>query len=141
MAAIAPLRGFLPNLSLFALHARATWSFLRYGSVLPVPLAIPSIHSLLDLLPPFLLAVPKKKVSHSRKAMRSSGKGLKDKTRSCNFSVSLEHCPQQGFLDIVHCPACGSPKLAHHVCASCYSEISRTYKREAREALSARDVE
>ena len=35
--------------------------------------------SLLELIPPFLLAVPKKKTSHSRKSMRSANKGLKDK--------------------------------------------------------------
>ena len=44
-----------------------------------VPWSIPSLQSLLDLFPPFLLAVPKSKVSHSRKAMRSANKGLKDK--------------------------------------------------------------
>src|ERR1700722_20189476 len=38
-----------------------------------------SLQTLLDLLPPFILAVPKKKTSHSRKAMRSANKGLKDK--------------------------------------------------------------
>lgn len=43
------------------------------------PWSIPSLQSLLDLFPPFLLAVPKSKVSHSRKAMRSANKGLKDK--------------------------------------------------------------
>lgn len=45
----------------------------------PFNWAIPSLQSLLELFPPFLLAVPKKKVSHSRKAMRSADKGLKDK--------------------------------------------------------------
>jgi hypothetical protein len=45
----------------------------------PFNWAMPTLQSLLDLLPPFLLAVPKKKVSHSRKAMRSANKGLKDK--------------------------------------------------------------
>jgi hypothetical protein len=45
----------------------------------PFNWAMPSLQSLLDLFPPFLLAVPKKKVSHSRKAMRSANKGLKDK--------------------------------------------------------------
>jgi large subunit ribosomal protein L32 len=35
--------------------------------------------SLLDLLPPIILAVPKSKVSHSRKSMRSANKGLKEK--------------------------------------------------------------
>lgn len=38
-----------------------------------------SLQSLLELFPPFVLAVPKKKTSHSRKAMRSANKGLKDK--------------------------------------------------------------
>lgn len=41
--------------------------------------AFPSLQSLLELFPPFVLAVPKKKVSHSRKSMRAANKGLKDK--------------------------------------------------------------
>lgn len=40
---------------------------------------LPSLATVLELFPPFLLAVPKKKTSHSRKAMRSANKGLKDK--------------------------------------------------------------
>ncbi|KAJ3475663.1 hypothetical protein NLI96_g11686 [Meripilus lineatus] len=51
--------------------------------------AIPTLESLLELLPPWVLAVPKKKTSHSRKAMRSANKGLKDKQ-------NLVHCP--GFV-------------------------------------------
>ncbi|KAL7285284.1 hypothetical protein ACG7TL_000379 [Trametes sanguinea] len=47
----------------------------------PFSWAIPSLPSLLELLPPWLLAVPKKKTSHSRKAMRSANKGLKDKEK------------------------------------------------------------
>ena len=40
---------------------------------------IPALpQSLLDLLPPWLLAVPKSKTSHSKKSMRSSNKGLKE---------------------------------------------------------------
>lgn len=35
---------------------------------------------LAELFPPFLLAVPKSKTSHSRKSMRSANKGLKNKT-------------------------------------------------------------
>jgi hypothetical protein len=55
--------------------------------------SIPFLPSLRDLIPPFLLAVPKKKVSHSRKAMRSANKGLKDKQseglfRECLLSFS-----------------------------------------------------
>lgn len=41
--------------------------------------SLPSLQSLLELFPPFLLAVPKSKTSHSRKAMRAANKGLKDK--------------------------------------------------------------
>jgi hypothetical protein len=56
--------------------------------------------SLLDLLPPFVLAVPKKKTSHSRKAMRSANKGLKDKQSAfvlivlsgLKLTVTGRHC-------------------------------------------------
>jgi len=65
-----------------------------------------------DLFPSILLAAPKKKVSHSRKSMRSAHKGLKDKT------------------NIVSCPACGQPKLAHNLCPACYSQFSRARKRD-----------
>ncbi|KIO20583.1 hypothetical protein M407DRAFT_245750 [Tulasnella calospora MUT 4182] len=86
---------------------------LRYAGLVPmagvIP-SLPSLRSLWDLFPPFLLAVPKKKVSHSRKSMRSANKGLEDKT------------------NIVNCPACGGPKLAHHLCPACYSSMSRTWK-------------
>ncbi|KAG5648024.1 hypothetical protein DXG03_007058 [Asterophora parasitica] len=71
----------------------------------------PSLQSLLELIPPFLLAVPKSKISHSRKSMRSANKGLKDKQ------------------NIVNCPACGSPKLAHHLCQNCYGFLTRLAKR------------
>ncbi|KAG8892111.1 hypothetical protein FRB99_002945, partial [Tulasnella sp. 403] len=84
---------------------------------LPTLSAIPAIQSLWDLFPPFLLAVPKKKVSHSRKNMRSANKGLKDKTH------------------IVNCPACGGPKLAHHLCPACYSSMSRAWKAANKEPV------
>jgi large subunit ribosomal protein L32 len=62
--------------------------FAGAALLLPSSLALPrpstwTLPSLLDalggLFPPILRAVPKKKVSHSRKAMRSANKGLKDK--------------------------------------------------------------
>ncbi|KDN52478.1 hypothetical protein K437DRAFT_220624, partial [Tilletiaria anomala UBC 951] len=59
-----------------------------------------------------LNAVPKKKVSHSRKAMRAANKGLKDR------------------VDLVHCQGCGRPKLAHHICGHCFKEINRWQKAE-----------
>lgn len=68
-----------------------------------------------------LLAVPKSRVSHSRKRMRSANKGLKDRD------------------DFVHCAGCGSPKLAHHICANCYGIISRAQKAANREAAAQAD--
>ncbi|KAK0529948.1 hypothetical protein OC842_004088 [Tilletia horrida] len=68
-----------------------------------------------ELVEPILRAVPKKKVSHSRKSMRSANKGLKDR------------------VDIVHCPGCGRPKLGHHLCQHCYGDINRRQKAELRE--------
>ncbi|WVW80079.1 ribosomal protein L32 [Kwoniella bestiolae CBS 10118] len=77
-----------------------------------------SLESILELIPPIVWAsVPKKKTSHSRKSMRSANKGLKNRT---NLSL---------------CEACGSIKLTHHICPTCYSQISRRWKKEARGEL------
>ncbi|KAH7931014.1 hypothetical protein BV22DRAFT_976439, partial [Leucogyrophana mollusca] len=70
--------------------------------------------SLLELLPAIVLAVPKSKISHSRKSMRSANKGLKDKR------------------NIVNCPACGEAKLAHHVCTNCFKTIAARWKAETK---------
>ncbi|KAI0932245.1 hypothetical protein AcV5_004478 [Taiwanofungus camphoratus] len=86
-----------------------------FPSSQPFTWALPTLQSLLELFPPFLLAVPKKKTSHSRKAMRSANKGLKDKR------------------NLVHCPGCGSPKLAHNLCSNCYSSLNRAWKAKARQ--------
>ncbi|KAG2072704.1 hypothetical protein BDR04DRAFT_1096340 [Suillus decipiens] len=80
--------------------------------------ALPGLQSLLELLPPIVLAVPKSKISHSRKSMRSANKGLKDKR------------------NIVNCPACGEPKLAHHACRTCYSSIMARFKVETKRLAS-----
>lgn len=42
--------------------------------------ALPLLDALAELFPPILWAVPKHKVTHSRKSMRSANKGLKNKT-------------------------------------------------------------
>ncbi|KZW02135.1 hypothetical protein EXIGLDRAFT_829681 [Exidia glandulosa HHB12029] len=84
-------------------------------ALLPVAIALPSLRPLLELFPSIVLAVPKKKVSHSRKAMREANKGLKDK------------------LNIVNCPSCGMPKLAHNLCEHCYRELAHRWKAEARQ--------
>jgi large subunit ribosomal protein L32 len=47
------------------------------------------------------MAVPKKRTSKSRKGMRRSHHAIK-------FSAAVESCP-----------ACGEPKLRHHICTSC----------------------
>jgi ribosomal protein L32 len=39
--------------------------------------------------------------------------------------------------DLVHCPGCGSAKLAHHLCPHCYSSISRAWKSKPRNDGSA----
>ncbi|CAE6435410.1 unnamed protein product [Rhizoctonia solani] len=74
--------------------ARIAWSSRLFGLGIttgPVPSgttlrlaerlsALPSLRTLLELFPPIVLAVPKKKTSPSKKRMRSANKGLKDKT-------------------------------------------------------------
>ncbi|KAJ7487645.1 ribosomal L32p protein family-domain-containing protein [Mycena galericulata] len=123
MAAL-PVHGALPLLRrpLFAgqLFARPLLSIPFFATVPFLAVSrtwrIPGLQSLLELFPPFVLAVPKKKVSHSRKSMREANKGLKDKQ------------------NIVNCPGCGAPKLAHHLCNNCYSFLSRMWKQSKREA-------
>ena len=46
------------------------------------------------------MAVPKKKISKSRRGMRRAHQAL-------------------SAVASVECPNCGEPKLAHHICASC----------------------
>jgi large subunit ribosomal protein L32 len=70
MAAIVPRQLVSTSSTFFA-----SFTSVILGSSWSIPL----LPSLRDFIPPFLLAVPKKKVSHSRKAMRSANKGLKDK--------------------------------------------------------------
>ncbi|CAK9785755.1 hypothetical protein CC85DRAFT_286806 [Cutaneotrichosporon oleaginosum] len=95
----------------------ALFPIARAGALpwLAAPLgALAGLRSLLELLPPIVLAVPKSKISHSRKSMRSANKGIKPKM---NFS---------------HCEACGTVKLQHHMCPKCFSEISRKWKGQSR---------
>jgi ribosomal protein L32 len=88
---------------------RALWRPNAAGALVPalaVPLFMPRapawtvrlpslLDALWDLFPPVLRAVPKKKVSHSRKAMRSANKGLKDKFSAC-AAAHLWRAPADG---------------------------------------------
>ncbi|KAL7748411.1 hypothetical protein RI367_006103 [Sorochytrium milnesiophthora] len=91
-AAAAVVGAYLPRLS----SGSAATSWL---SAL-LPRLSPAI-----LLPAILWAVPKSKISHSRKRMRASNKAIKNRE------------------DIVRCPCCGSPMLLHHACLTCYNNI------------------
>lgn len=66
------LSSTIPRLrQLFSPRIAFTW---------PNSVALPSLLApLFELFPSIVLAVPKKKVSHSRKSMRSANKGLKEK--------------------------------------------------------------
>jgi hypothetical protein len=62
------------------------------------------ISSLLELIPPIVLAVPKHKVTHSRKSMRSAHKGIKNKTSECwklGVGVGRRKDGQQGEAAVV----------------------------------------
>ncbi|KAJ1900751.1 hypothetical protein LPJ66_001263 [Kickxella alabastrina] len=64
-----------------------------------------------DLLGEMILrAVPKQRTSHSKKRKRMAGKGLKNR------------------YDLVPCSGCGRPKLAAHICLSCYHDIKQKLK-------------
>ncbi|KPV78472.1 uncharacterized protein RHOBADRAFT_9644, partial [Rhodotorula graminis WP1] len=60
-----------------------------------------------ELLPPWVFAVPKRQTTHGAKRMRASNKGLKEKQ------------------NLVACPSCGAPKLAHHLCHGCHVSFRR----------------
>ncbi|GAA5922401.1 bL32 family ribosomal protein [Sporobolomyces koalae] len=85
--------------------------FASLASLIPDSLAA----GLRDLLPPWVLAVPKRRTTHSAKRMRSANKHLKEKQ------------------NLVACPSCGAPKLSHHLCHSCHVAFRREYHREAKE--------
>ncbi len=69
-------------------------------------LSIPS----LDIEFYLLLAVPKQKVTHSRKRKRMATKQLKN------------------LQNITKCPACNGPKLAHSLCWPCFSKEQKERK-------------
>ncbi|PPQ88643.1 hypothetical protein CVT25_010219 [Psilocybe cyanescens] len=125
MAALAlrQTQSLLPSIR-FSLFSRWSAPAIASASLSPpsTSWSLPSLDSLLDLFPPFLLAVPKSKTSHSRKAMRSANKGLKDKR------------------NITNCAGCGSVKLAHNICPNCYSAVTRAWKAKNKEVGEIPDL-
>lgn len=120
---------------------RSSWTQLPVAASLAANLelrqksfswALPGLQSLLELLPPIVLAVPKSKISHSRKSMRSANKGLKDKRSTPSVFLFISSRVTDYCKDIVNCPACGEPKLAHHACRACYSSIMARFKGETK---------
>ena len=57
-----------------------------------------------------LFAVPKQKVTHSRKRMRMATKQLRN------------------LQNITKCPKCGQPKLLHNLCWKCYGDYKKLVK-------------
>ncbi|SJL05719.1 uncharacterized protein ARMOST_09055 [Armillaria ostoyae] len=90
MASLAFTRNpVLTRNALFTLFRIPAIKPLFAANFLPAFLTAPNpftwrIPSLLELFPSIVLAVPKKKTSHSRKAMRAANKGLKDKQNIVN---------------------------------------------------------
>ncbi len=85
-----------------------------------VGIIAPVLNKLRDILMPafnlfnstgFLLAVPKKRVSHRRKRMRNRNKFPKNRT------------------DIEICVVCGNEKLEGHLCGQCYEKVKEETQR------------
>ncbi|KAF5018032.1 hypothetical protein F66182_10006 [Fusarium sp. NRRL 66182] len=75
-----------------------------------ISLNLPTID---DIWESVLRAVPKNKVSHSRKRHRQmAGKALKDVNNLCR------------------CPGCGEPKRTHRLCQTCLEEMKRIWRQD-----------
>ncbi len=48
------------------------------------------------------------------------------------FFRSLPVWVAEESADLVHCEACGSPKLAHNLCPKCYRELNMERKANTR---------
>lgn len=89
---------------------------LKYGIRIP---SISSVFercidrlSLLNFECSLLFAVPKQKVTHSRKRMRMATKQLRN------------------LQNITNCPKCGQSKLLHNLCWKCYGNYKNSIKKE-----------
>jgi hypothetical protein len=87
LPALPSIAGRLPS-SPQASSSRAVEESTHHAEYDTPPTTFASL--LAELFPPFLLAVPKSKISHSRKSMRSANKGLKNKTSECTSKAAVE---------------------------------------------------
>ncbi|BAM78777.1 mitochondrial ribosomal protein L32, precursor [Cyanidioschyzon merolae strain 10D] len=91
-----------PCLETFRLGALLAWERLTN-------VVVGSVCSERPFLQHVLLAVPKKKTSHSRKRMRASGKGLRP------------------YPNVQQCPNCGTFHLPHRLCPGCgFAPVKRS---------------
>lgn len=87
---------------------------LKYG--ICIPNFFPMFEKCINRLIPFnfecnlLFAVPKQKVTHSRKRMRMATKQLRN------------------LQNITKCPKCGQTKLLHNLCWKCYGDYKKAMK-------------
>ncbi|KAM3514367.1 hypothetical protein MY11210_002042 [Beauveria gryllotalpidicola] len=117
MAALLPRiasPALLPIPRLPSLAGLASRLLPTLGIALPgISITIPTL--LDDIWEGILRAVPKNKVSHSRKRMRQlANKGLKDVNSLCQ------------------CPGCGAPKRMHRLCQNCLEEMRGMWRSDER---------
>ncbi|KAI5467039.1 hypothetical protein BGZ63DRAFT_370219 [Mariannaea sp. PMI_226] len=120
MAAISAT-SLVPRLSAPTLLSSSRWalSFRQFTHKLGPALAIAipglslNLPTLGDIWEGLLRAVPKNKVSHSRKRHRQmAGKALKDVNNLCR------------------CPGCGELKRTHRLCQTCLEEMKRIWRQD-----------
>lgn len=65
-----------------------------------------------------------------------------------HLDLSTDHLPSVLYVCVcvlarsalVHCPGCGKPKLAHHLCEYCFGQINRWQKLEFGRSNKERDA-
>ncbi|PHH88894.1 hypothetical protein CDD83_6906 [Cordyceps sp. RAO-2017] len=121
MAAVAAT-SLVPRLVAPSILSSSRWStlcarFVGPRLLLPLSVAFPGISlnlpTLDDIWESVLRAVPKKKVSHSRRRHRQmAGKALKDVNGLCS------------------CPGCGEVKRSHRLCQKCLEDMRSIWRED-----------
>ncbi|KAM0249102.1 hypothetical protein ACHAP5_003042 [Fusarium lateritium] len=108
---------FLPRLSSPTLISAVSFRQFTQKFLPTLSIAIPGVSLNLptidDIWESVLRAVPKNKVSHSKKRSRQmAGKALKDVNSLCK------------------CPGCGQPKRTHRLCQTCLEEMKQIWRQD-----------